>query len=423
MREPTLPFPTLHFLLPFALPAAQEGAAVLPARATPGLDQLVRRASLREQVPGEDFQRGLPHAQWLAARHGIAVSDGDDPPLAPYMLLADGGSPGQATWACLQPAHVAVTHDHLVLLDPDTLALDDADARALLAHAQASFDERGLTLLAPTPLRWYVAGDALRDLVGAAPLRAIGRSIDIWLPQVRATGVRARPWMSLQNEIQMAWHEHPVNEARERRGQLAVNSVWLHGQGALATLAHSPGRASGRTPDRTPGRASGRTPDRISGSLPASSLRRAFVTLYSDACATRGLGLATQAGVAPLPSTFAALLAALANAAPGSTPAKGAFDTRAEALPILVEIGGLAQPFVGQDWGDWLARLADIDARWFAPAFQALQAGRLARVHLTLGSDTGIVTLTVTRGDLKKFWRRRTLLSLLAGAHAVPAHV
>ncbi|MCY0387866.1 regulator [Robbsia sp. Bb-Pol-6] len=402
--------PTLHFLLPFALPAAQEGAAVLPARATPGLDQLVRRATLRERVPGEDFQRSLPHEQWLAARHGIAVPDGGDTPLAPYMLLADGGAPGRATWACLQPAHVAVTHDHLVLLDPDTLALDDADARALIAQAQASFDERGLTLVAPTPLRWYVSGDALRELDGAAPLRAIGRSIDIWLPLARATGARSRPWMSLQNEIQMAWHEHPVNEARERRGQLAVNTVWLHGQGALAE------------PDGPahPAR------DASSDASSEPALARAFDTLYSDACATRGLGLATRAGVAPLPPTFAALLTGMTGAAatrasarPGDGPVPRPADPRA--LPILIEIGGLAAAFVNQDWGDWLARLADIDAQWFTPALQALRDGRVGRLHLTLGSDTGTVTLTVTRGDLKKFWRRRTLLSLLAGTADVMA--
>ncbi|MGI4860283.1 MAG: regulator [Janthinobacterium lividum] len=406
MREPILPFLTLHLLLPFALPAAQEGAAVLPARATPGLDQLVRRAALRERVPGEDFQRSLPHEQWLAAQHGIVVPEGGDAPLAPYMLLADGGTPGQDTWACLQPAHVAVTHDHLVLLDPDTLALDAADARALLALAQASFDERGLTLVAPTPLRWYISGAALGELVGAAPLRAIGRSIDIWLPQDRATGARSRFWMRLQNEIQMAWYEQPVNEAREQRRQLPVNSVWLHGQGRLA-MPGPPG-------DPPAGQPTGQPAGQPARQQSAPPLRRAFATLYSDACATRGLGLATQADVAPLPPTFAALLEAIE--ALTTTAQTGTAAPRPSALPILIDIGGLAQPFVSQDWGDWLARLAEIDAHWFAPAFHALQAGRLARLHLTLGSDTGTVTLTVTRGDLKKFWRRRTLLSLLAGA-------
>ena len=39
--------------------------------------------------------------------------------------------------------------------------------------------------------------------------------------------------MKLQNEVQMAWFQHPVNEAREARGLPAVNSIWFHAQGTL----------------------------------------------------------------------------------------------------------------------------------------------------------------------------------------------
>jgi hypothetical protein len=49
---------------------------------------------------------------------------------------------------------------------------------------------------------------------------------------------------------------------------------------------------------------------------------------------------------------------------------------------------------------------------WFEPALAALQSGDLAELGLTLCGDTGSVTLSVTRGDLRKFWRRRVLASL-----------
>ena len=49
---------------------------------------------------------------------------------------------------------------------------------------------------------------------------------------------------------------------------------------------------------------------------------------------------------------------------------------------------------------------------WFEPALAALQSGQLAELGLTLCGDTGSVTLTVTRADLRKFWRRRVLASL-----------
>lgn len=377
----------LHFLLPFALPAAAEGAAVLPARATPALDTLLRYASRRDRVLGEDFQRSLPHESWLAAQYGlIGPNDDGDAPIAPYMLLADGGVPGDARWACVQPVHVQIAHDHLVLIDPENLALPDTEAETLLAHVRPVIASLGLTLVTPTPLRWYISDPAdavekgafvLGEVIGASPLRAAGRSIEIWLPHDAATGKRSRAWMKLQNEIQMAWHEHPVNEAREARRQLAANSVWLHGQGTLKPV------------------------------------RRPFSAVFSHAAASRGLGQASGVFTAPVPDTFAPLLHALPPSVQGQAQAQSTAPSPGAA--VLIELGALATPFLSQDWGSWLPALADIDTRWLAPALDALRAGQLARIDLTLCSDTGSTTISVRRIDLKKFWRRGTLQSLLIG--------
>lgn len=396
--------PILHFLLPFALPAAVQGGAVLSARATPGLDKIVRYATLRERIVGEDFQRSLSHEHWLATRYGIAAAHTDDDvPLAPYMMLADGVAPGNARWACVQPVHVQVAHDHLMLVDPETLELEAPEADMLLVEARKSVSALGMTLLAPTPRRWYLSGDALGVLIGASPLRATGRSIDIWLPHEAAPPrPRSRSWMKLQNEIQMAWHEHPANQAREARRELPVNSVWLHGQGTFAEV------------------------------------KRPFAAVFSDACATRGLAIAANTPAALLPDSWSDLMAAsvLAKERTTGTTGKARAGTKATAAvaapaslmplaslglpttgkgsgPTLIELGALASPFLTQDWGGWLARLADIEAAWLTPALQSLEQGALGEIRLTLCSDTGCVTLSLRRFDLKKFWRRRTLLSLL----------
>ncbi len=148
------------------------------------------------------------------------------------MLRADGGEPGNATWACVQPVHVRIAHDHLVLIDPASLELSDDEAAALLAVARPLIEELGVRIEAPKPARWYLSGDGFGTLAGASPLRASGRNIEIWLPHEAHSGERSRAWMKLQNEVQMAWFEHPVNEAREARGLPAVNSIWFHAQGA-----------------------------------------------------------------------------------------------------------------------------------------------------------------------------------------------
>ncbi|HEV3104574.1 MAG TPA: regulator [Trinickia sp.] len=348
----------LHILLPFALPTAADASTALHNLQSPALEKLLARATLVERVAGEDFQRTLPHERWVAHQFGaVATNAADEAPLAPYMLRADGGTPGEATWACVEPVHVRIAHDHLVLIDPAALDLSDEDAATLLAVAKPLVEEFGVRIEAPTPKRWYVSGETLGALAGASPLRASGRSIEIWLPHDAHTGQRSRAWMKLQNEVQMAWFEHPVNEAREARGLPAVNSIWLHAQGAVQ-------------PVRSP-----------------------YARVLSEAAATRGLALAAGVEAAPPPASFDALQAFPSGA-------------------TLVELAPFATPFVEQDWAAWHTALAALERDWFAPSLAALEAGRVGALGLTLCGDTGSVTLTATRGDLLKFWRRRVLASL-----------
>ncbi|CAB3644525.1 regulator [Trinickia soli] len=348
----------LHLLLPFALPTAADASSALHDLRSPALDKLLARATLVERVAGEDFQRTLPHERWVARQFGaIASNAADEAPLAPYMLLADGGKPGDVQWACVEPVHVRIAHDHLVLIDPSALDLTDEDATKLLAVAKPLIEALGVRIEAPTPHRWYLAGDALGSLAGASPLRASGRSIEIWLPHDAQSGQRSRIWMKLQNEVQMGWFEHPVNEAREARGLPAVNSIWLHAQG-VAQRVHSP-----------------------------------FARVLSDAAATRGLALAAGTDTGATPASFRAL----GPLASGTT---------------LVELTPFVAPFIAQDWAAWQAALDRLERDWFAPALEALEAGRLGALAMTLGGDTGSVTLDATRGDLRKFWRRRVLASL-----------
>ena len=391
-----MPVDRLHLLVPFALPSAAAASTALAGLDYPALSKLVARASLGEQVIGEDFQRTLPHERWVARAFGAAAPQSatgtpgkpgtgaaaeDEAPLAPWMLLADGGTPGDATWACVQPVHVRIAHDHLVLIDPASLELADADAAALYAVAKPLIEELGVRVEAPSPQRWYLSSEQFGTLAGASPLRASGRNIEIWLPHEAHSGQRSRAWMKVQNEVQMAWFEHPVNEAREARGLPAVNSIWFHAQGALRPV------------------------------------QRAFARVRSDAAATRGLALAAGAELGAAPETFRALaasFAASAGASPGNTPnsaPNGAASPEARSA-TLVELDPFSAAYIQQDWSRWNAAFAQLERDWFAPALAALQAGELAELGLTLCGDTGSVTLTSTRGDLRKFWRRREFASL-----------
>jgi hypothetical protein len=364
----------LHLLIPFALPSATHVGDLLRDLELGSLEKLLQRADLGEREHGGDFQRTLPHERWLSRRFGVAdAQQPDAAPLAPYMLLADGGEPGTASWACIEPVHIQIARDHLVLVDPASLALSRAEAARLLADARGLVEELGLRLSAPDPLRWYVSGTALGTVAGASPLRASGRSIEIWLPHERTAGQAAADagssqakrstfWMKLQNEVQMAWFEHEVNEQRAARGLQAANSIWLHSQGTLAPV------------------------------------QRVFDQVWSAQPATRGLALAGGThGAAALPR-FA--------------------DWRAHAdgATALVELDALTLPFLHEDWYSWRAALGALEHDWFAPALAALRDGSLAALALTLCGETGYYTLNVTRGSQRKFWRRRTFASLASPA-------
>jgi hypothetical protein len=277
------------------------------------------------------------------------------------MLLADGGSPGDAMWACVEPVHVRIARDHLVLIDPAALGVTDEEARILFDVVKPLIEDLGLTIQAPRPLRWYVSGASLGTLAGASPLRATGRNIEIWLPHEAQTGERSRAWMKLQNEVQMAWFEHPLNEAREAHGLPAINSIWLHAQGALRAVT-SP-----------------------------------FTRVMSDAAATRGLALAANVTPEAPPASFASL---------------GDDNGRPNGR-TLVELDPFSSPFIEQDWARWNAALHALERDWFAPGLAALDNGTLGTFRLTLCSDTGSVSLTITRGALRKFWRRRPIAALL----------
>lgn len=354
----------LHLLLPFALPSAADAATALHALPRPALDLLLARATLDERVIGDDFQRTLPHERWLAGQFGVIPqgnASSDDAPLAPYMLLADGGSPGDATWACVEPVHVRIARDHLVLIDPATLGVEAHEAQTLFDVVKPLIEDLGLTIRAPNPVRWYVSGPNLGALAGASPLRASGRNIEIWLPHEAGTGERSRAWMKLQNEVQMAWFEHPLNEARELQGLPSINSIWLHAQGAYRTVS-SP-----------------------------------FSQVMSKAAATRGLAMAADIAPGAPPETFAALQ---------SRDASGQGR-------MLIELDPFSAPFIEQDWARWNDALGTLERDWFAPALAALQDGSLGTLRLTLCSDTGSVSLAITRGALRKFWRRRPMAALL----------
>jgi hypothetical protein len=150
--------------------------------------------------------------------------------------FAAGDADG-ASWLCADPSSVQPDMSGARMLACGNVDLAADEAEALARDLRPLFDERGCRLELTTPSRWHVRlpQDALAPVMASAE-QVLGDNLIGHLPQ----GSDARRWRVLFNEVQMALHQHPVNRARQARGQLPVNAVWLWGGGTLPTTVKTP---------------------------------------------------------------------------------------------------------------------------------------------------------------------------------------
>jgi hypothetical protein len=157
-------------------------------------------------------------------------------PIAPLLSSNKNNEPK----ICLDLVHLHATRDHVVLMDPSLIQIRPDEELALRASVLETLTHFLGTDGEFFPNRWvYPAGEFI-ELDTHTPNLASGLNMDIWMPKDTSTKGVAKKWRQLQNEVQMIWHDHPVNEARLERGELSINSIWLHGNGASSDLAQHP---------------------------------------------------------------------------------------------------------------------------------------------------------------------------------------
>lgn len=223
----------MHLLIPYASTLAEGAVHTLRDLQLPALARLLARSAPTLRLGSDETSLTPPHELAQAAALGWQAADGCLP-WAALQAAQDGISDvaGHA-WGLLTPAHWRVSAEGVTLVDPQTLALGEDESRALFDTVRELFESEGWRLHWGAPLRWYAAHESLRDLPCASLDRAIGRGVDDWIaPNARLSQVRR-----LQSEVQMLLYHAPVNDEREARGQLSVNSFWLHGCGAMQPVA------------------------------------------------------------------------------------------------------------------------------------------------------------------------------------------
>jgi hypothetical protein len=255
----------MHLIVPFAGVMSEAGRAAARELTLPHLARALDRmepqwlaAPAGADPEAPELSLTPPHEHAKALAWGLTVTDGQVPWAALEAARlglpragagSDVGSDVRSdvrfdigpikAWGRLTPAHWQLGTEQITMLAPQLLALDSAASVAFLEAVRPLFETEGFELHATEAGHWLTSHPVLADLPCASLDRVIGRNVDLWLP----ADPRARLVRRLQNEVQMFLHTHPLNEDRERRGALPINSFWLDGCGVAPAPPFAAGRA------------------------------------------------------------------------------------------------------------------------------------------------------------------------------------
>ncbi|TMH65183.1 MAG: hypothetical protein E6H57_15090 [Betaproteobacteria bacterium] len=272
-------------------------------------------------------------------------------------LLGASGDPGELRWMRADPVHLRLMRDRLILVPAAALhiARDEADA---LTEALNRHFARRLTVQPIDAERWVARAEEDFPIDAQSPLELAGRDVALGMP----AGAGGSPSHQLLNEAQMVLHSHPVNEAREARGEPAVNSVWLWG--------------TGRAP---------------------SVVSKRWHSVTANEPLALGLARAAAMRYRALPASAEAWLE--------RAPEEGRH---------LVILDALRVPLVLSETGDYQDAIARFERDWFAPLLAALRAGRIGMVTIHVPDAAECLAYETIRADLRRFWRRPKALERYA---------
>ena len=226
----------MHLLIPFASALSEASSHVLRDLQLPNLAKLLARLTPAMPDTGDEYTLSPPHERALAAAWSWHGQDGALP-FAVHAAALDGVAVGELAWGLVTPAHWHVGRDHVTLADPEALQLTEAESRAAFEAVRELFESEAFTLVWGAPSRWYAAHESLADLPCAAIDRVIGRNVDLWIRPGSKANPQARLVRRLQSEVQLLLYPHAINEEREQRGALTLNSFWLSGCGRRQPIA------------------------------------------------------------------------------------------------------------------------------------------------------------------------------------------
>lgn len=316
--------------------------------AAPALETLLSRSRREQGVAGGNI---AAHFELFGL--GVGAGTNDHHPAAALTGLYDGiDSPTDGLWLRADPVHLAADRDRVVMAGYDALAVRPDEAEQLASEFNALFGEDDLTLHTPTSNRWYLRVPQVPDFSAGAVEEVVGQDVDPHLPR----GEGALAWHRLLNEVQMLFHASAVNQARQQRGDMPVNSLWFWGGGALPDAPAVP---------------------------PWSGV-------WSNDAVSRALARYCRTVNQGLPPT-----------------AEEWLDCVGEGRH-LVMVDGVRDSLRRGDLAACQAVLDGVENEWIVPLSAALKSARLGEVRLMTGDSNAYIATAKT---LRRWWARRRPLS------------
>ena len=209
----------MHLLVPFASDDSEACRHVLRDLALPNLSRLLARLEPAARDDGDCRQLlAAARARPRRALRGWRGGDGALP-FAAHAAAADGIATGDAR---LGPADAERTGSSAATTPPCSTRPRSASTRPSRAPCSRRSAGCSRARASPSPgARRALVRRRTTSCDGFATAsldRVIGRNVDRWLRRDRARR-SARRVRRLQSEAQLVFHAHPVNEAREARGE------------------------------------------------------------------------------------------------------------------------------------------------------------------------------------------------------------
>lgn len=332
----------LHLFIPSLFWSDMSYPEVYHDLALPALETLLSKSKVTSH-PASDYNA------WLCQVFNIEKQL--DWPVASIMLQTDSIDHDTAAkndyWLRADPVHLRVAQNHIMLADNYAFELTQEEAVEFTCAINQHLNDDGITLLPLHPYRWYIRLPDKPEIHTRTLNSATCKNINTLLP----IGKDSMKWHKIFNEIQMLLYDHPLNQARAARNQIAINSIWFWGGGYLPQSIHS-----------------------------------TYTHLWSN-------------------ESFSQALANLSKTINSKVPENAKnwlHDNKTEHQ--LVILNTLLNKDKYNLAYEWRKNLYELEKEWFSPLYAALKNNQINELRISTTNDNFSCDFVIKRKSLRKFW-------------------